>query len=115
MYIGHKRNWAARLLLAVFLPMLLLSVTHRHESSPAGNASCEDCVQHVPHAGHLMPHINHVSDCVLCQFLQIGYLIATVAFLPVIRHIVQSFYQPAVLQVSICIARLSPRAPPCIA
>ena len=115
MHIRHKRNWAARLLLAVFIPMVLLSVTHRHDFQPTGTSNCDECVKHVPHAGHLLPHVNHVSDCVLCQFLQISSIVVSAAISLFVCQKVQHYLQPENRCREVCVAHPSTRAPPIVA
>ena len=47
-----KRHIASWVLLAVFLPMLLLSSFHIHETGETVKTECTDCVHHNCH-GHL--------------------------------------------------------------
>ena len=68
---------AARLLLAVFLPMLLVSSFHIHAVSSAGDDGCNECVQHQCH-GHLTQLTTELHECVLCQFLSLTYTSAAV-------------------------------------
>ena len=73
--LSHKRRLSARLLLAVFVPMLLLASLHRHESPvTVQDTSCYDCVHHVHHNGHLSANPQHAYSCVLCSFLTLPYL-----------------------------------------
>ena len=70
------RSWAARILLAVFLPMLVLSSVHVNlqESAPT-EAQCYACEHHIHHDGHIAT-AQHLQKCVLCQFLSLPYLAA---------------------------------------
>ena len=68
-------SWA---LLAVFLPMMVLSSLHTHEESEAWQTECNECVHHQPCAGHLTDGTFALHDCVLCQFLSLPYLTAAV-------------------------------------
>ena len=71
-----RRYYSSLVLLAVFLPMLVLSSLHVHPlAHPDGN-HCEECVHHVPHAGHFSCVTVCSFDCVLCQFLTLPFLIA---------------------------------------
>ncbi|MBP5365798.1 MAG: hypothetical protein J6Y82_07725 [Bacteroidales bacterium] len=75
----QRRRIPALLLLAVYLPMLLLSSvhTHRHTHSEAETLieNCADCLQH-----HCNGHVSETDvrqhDCVLCKFLTCSYLSA---------------------------------------
>ena len=78
-----KRRLYAGLLLAVLLPMLLLSALHIHEDAAAGNDTCVECVNHQPHNGHLTATTQTLTDCVLCQFFSFQYLEAAVVTLAV--------------------------------
>lgn len=112
MNIRHKRKWAARLQLTVFISMVLLSAIHRHEFQPQDSDHCEECVQHVPHAGHFLTHVNHAVDCVLCQFLQISYVVATVLASLLFCFIMLHDKQPKMTFWNCGVAILSTRAPP---
>lgn len=78
MRLTTKRHIASRVLLAVFVPMLLLSSLHIHETSQAEETACAECVQHQCH-GHLTPFSSSVHQCVLCQFLTLTFVAAAVA------------------------------------
>ena len=82
-----KRLWASRVLLAVFLPMLLFSSLHIHDYGTQAEAECAQCVNHLPHTGHLMAQDGAMHSCVLCQFLSLPFLavtsVAVVLFKPV--------------------------------
>lgn len=62
----RKRMMVSRLLLAVFLPMLLLSVTHVHSLHSAVHAACDACEKHVLHIDQQSVDLS-IHDCVLCQ------------------------------------------------
>ena len=63
-----KRYIASWVLLAVYLPMLLISSLHIHGTSMDGETTCAECVQHQCH-GHLSQLSGGMHQCVLCQFL----------------------------------------------
>lgn len=69
-----KRQIASWLLLAVFVPMMLLSSLHIHYTENA-NDDCEACVNH--HCtGHLAQQTVDIHQCVLCQFLTLPMAVA---------------------------------------
>ncbi|WP_262288390.1 hypothetical protein [Hallella absiana] len=72
---SHKRQTAAWILMAVFIPMLFLASLHRHipvEQSQAG--VCYACLHHIHHDAHLTTMAHHAGDCVLCHFLSLPFL-----------------------------------------
>jgi hypothetical protein len=71
-----KRHISAIVLLAVFLPMLVLSSLHVHPETHLEDEHCEECMHHVPHAGHMGSQTTCSFDCVLCQFLTLPFLVA---------------------------------------
>ena len=84
----RKRHMASWVLLAVFVPMLLLSSLHIHSHALNIGIECVDCVTHTPHAGHITDGAWHMDTCVLCQFLAITFLsVAVLAVLPLQRLI----------------------------
>ena len=70
-----RRHIASWMLLAVFVPMLLLSSVHVHETGETIETECADCVHHNCH-GHLTAMATWAHDCVLCQFLTFSMLAA---------------------------------------
>ena len=84
----RKRYIASWVLLAVFLPTLLLSSLHIHHESEADEITCSACVQHHCH-GHLSQLSDSMHHCVLCQFLTLTFIAgvagAVVFFSPVCR------------------------------
>ena len=74
MNIKSKRHIASWLLLAVFVPMLLLSSVHVHEETPM-KAVCDACVHHHC-SGNIGLLADSMHDCVLCQFLTLPKLLA---------------------------------------
>lgn len=73
MEVKTRRHWAAWLLLAVFLPMLVLSSVHVHTRC-ADTLQCSACVQHKAHSGHIMSGQAPLHDCVLCQVFHLTFL-----------------------------------------
>ena len=74
------------MLLAVFVPMLILSSIHVHENSNVFVDECNECVQHHCH-GHLVQQTVSMHDCVLCQFLSLTTLAATVVTLVLFNNV----------------------------
>ena len=110
-----KRVLFSRLMLAVFLPVLLLSVLHIHDGAYAEGDSCTECVKHIPHAGHLSINANHYVDCVLCQFTSLSFLEAVTvaaAQVPAVHDAVVVLQPRPLLSAA---GRISvPRAPPVV-
>ncbi len=69
-------------LLAVYLTALAGVFSHRHESADRSHEpECEQCVNHLPHAGHLNAFSGGLSDCVLCHFMGLPYVYTQTAAL----------------------------------
>ena len=68
-----KRQIASWVLLAVYLPMLLISSLHIHEAADWGETACAECVHHQCH-GHLNQLSEGMHQCVLCQILTLTYI-----------------------------------------
>ena len=73
----RKRHLAAWVLLAIFLPTLLLASLHVHSISGWHAGEYMECVNHQPHAGHITDGDICLDECVLCQFLGMSYMVAT--------------------------------------
>ena len=72
---NRKRKIVSWMLLAVFVPMLLLSSLHIHSYDQTGDDQCTECVHH--HCGgHLTQLSTTMHQCVLCQFLSLTLVIA---------------------------------------
>ena len=71
-----RRYYSSLVLLAVFLPMLLLASFHVHPEAQIEGDYCKECVHHLPHAGHFSSQTFCSFDCVLCQFLTLPFLLA---------------------------------------
>ena len=79
-----KRQVYSWLLLSVFVPMMALAALHVHEDFNDPEISCQACVNHQSHAGHLINALSHLHDCVLCQLHSISFLLASFAVLPIL-------------------------------
>ena len=109
-----RRKWYARLLLAVFVPMLLLSLVHVHEQGVADETVCADCEHHVHHS-HLASADFCVDSCVLCQILSLPFV--TGILLSVILFPTMSKSLPSLAVVSTANGHADnrqSRAPPCL-
>ena len=77
----NHRIGIAWLLLSVFVSMVLLSGMHRHEAVASAEADCIECAHHVHHSGHFTTSVDHLDDCLLCQFLHLVYTTAAIIVL----------------------------------
>ena len=100
------------MLLAVFVPMLVLSSLHLHAYQPIADDDCTECVHH--HCGgHLTQQTGSAHDCVLCQFLSLPLLVVALVALKGFCRIIKE--QQAYQECRICSANrggLSLRGPP---
>ena len=83
-----RRIIAAYVLLAVFLPMLLLSSLHVHETTQRTDTECV----HDHCGGHLTQITTELHDCVLCQFLTLSMLTAAVMAVTVYIHVCKNHH-----------------------
>lgn len=107
-----KRHIASWVLLAVFVPMVVLASVHIHPQESAGELLCNDCVQHQCH-GHVGSQSASIHDCVLCQFLSLPMLAVAVATIFIFNKVCKN--EPLSSQCIICMARYGTvglRAPP---
>lgn len=90
MKLENRRHIASWLLLAVFVPMLVISSFHIHEDgAEAAVTKCTDCQHHSCH-GHLTQMATWTHDCVLCQFLTLTFVATTAVTLLIIHKVVSS-------------------------
>ena len=107
-----RRQLSAIILLAVFLPMLVLSSVHIHESDEAIKTECADCVHHSCH-GHLTALTTWAHDCVLCQFLTLTMLTAAVMVVTLYVHVCKCNHaQPLHAFRAVCCGTIVTRGPP---
>ena len=86
--ISHRRKWMSRILLAVFVPMLMLSALHVHTVGTNIDDGCSECMHHVRHS-HLSTADFCIGQCVLCQFQTLPFIAAilTAICIPMmVRH-----------------------------
>ena len=96
MKTGQKRTIISWLLLSVFVPMMVLSALHVHESDSSILSECSACVHHQAHPGHLTADIGHLHDCVLCQLMASTFLVASTTLLFVLTfpcHVLLPSYE----------------------
>lgn len=72
-----RRRISAWVLLAIFVPILIVSSLHIHQSGTTVDDSSIECV-HNHCGGHLNQQTVSLHDCVLCQFLTLPLLLASV-------------------------------------
>jgi hypothetical protein len=71
----------ASLLLAVFLPMVIATMVHTHDTAPISGQDelCVECVKHMPHATHFSTHLEKMEQqCLFCHFLSLQFLVAAI-------------------------------------
>jgi len=113
MKIELKRQFYAWLLLAVFVPTMVAATLHIHPSTVAIADECSACVNHQPHAGHLLSASASAHDCVLCQLLGSSFIIASTSLLAILlpcARQVQPFFAEQLP--SSCALAHGSRAPP---
>lgn len=81
MKISTRRQWYARFLLSIFVPILLIASVHVHQQETDVSATCYSCQHHLHHSGHLTTATFHSGNCVLCSLLTMPYVAATVVAL----------------------------------
>jgi hypothetical protein len=107
-----RRHIASWLLLAVFVPMLVLSSIHIHETGETITTECADCVHHSCH-GHIAATATWAHDCVLCQFLTLTMLTASaVGVVFILNRGVQLYAQNRCRLASVACGVVSLRGPP---
>lgn len=114
MNIKTKRHLSAWLLLSVFLPMLVFSSLHVHDDAPS-SSGCFECINHIPHHGHLSLDTIHLNDCLLCQFASLSFMVAVAVMLTVVsKGYAVIFIQPTDKPQCTACQPHSPRAPPVV-
>ena len=107
-----KRQIAAFVMLAVFLPILLLSSLHVHESTENAEVTHVDCL-HNHCGGHLTQTTVHMDDCVLCQFLTLTMLTAAAMAVMLFIHVYKKYHaQPWCGHHAACCGVIVTRGPP---
>ncbi len=115
MNVRTKRQIVSIVLLAVLLPMILLSSLHIHTLQPSdAGEECADCVQHNC-GGHIERQVQTIDDCVLCQFLLLPMVVAAVVEIVQIGFVYRHSYaqcQPTLLTQTLGI--IATRGPPAV-
>lgn len=73
MTIDTRRTIIGRFLLAVYLTILAVGAFHVHEHVE-DDFVCQDCINHVDHAGHISMGSMTTGDCLLCSFFSLTYV-----------------------------------------
>ena len=111
-----RSRWSAWLLLAVYVPMVFMSLTHVHyELDSVSTVDCSLCDSNVHHSGHLTSISQHHDDCLFCRLLSVQLTIATDKIEAVVRplvDIINVFCPEACTTRSLTVVSL--RGPPCI-
>ena len=81
-----RRRILSLILLAVFLPAFFASILHTHQETIEISAECTECVHHLPHAGHVSASDGGFSDCLLCHFLGLPFIITLAAVILPAAH-----------------------------
>ena len=81
-----RRRILSLILLAVFLPAFFASILHTHQEAIEISAECTECVHHLPHAGHVRAYDGGFSDCLLCHFLGLPFVISLAAVILPAAH-----------------------------
>ncbi|MBP6527921.1 MAG: hypothetical protein ACMV1B_02550 [Prevotella sp.] len=93
----HRQRLWAWMLLAVFVPMLMMSTFHRHEEVRSAGITCYDCQHHIHHAGHIANGWTSIDKCVLCHFHSLPYILGTeicLALFTVLIYQLLAFLKP---------------------
>lgn len=114
-HLYMKRHLASWVLLAIFVPMLIMSSLHIHKESIAQTETeCTDCVHHSCH-GHLIQTTTWAHECVLCQFLTLTMLTATVMAVMVYIHVCKKYHaQPLCGYHAVSCGIIVTRGPPSV-
>ena len=115
MKLTMKRHIASWVLLAVFVPMLVLSSLHVHKaSSSVTETECSNCVHHNCH-GHLSQMTIAIHDCVLCQFLTLKMLTVAIVAVTLYIHVCRIYYAQLLLSDCVaCCGIIVTRGPPIV-
>lgn len=109
-----KRHIASWVLLAAFLPMLVVASLHIHPQVSFGGDACTECIHH--HCGgHLTQQTTPFHACVLCQFLTLTMLAVAVATVYIYNKVCRT--APDCGHRNVCVAHsgmVGLRAPPAV-
>ena len=111
MNLKTKRHIASWSLLAVFLSMLLLSSFHVHEAEESAATAHSECAHHHC-SGHLTQPTAQLHQCLLCQFLTLSMLVATLLVIVPIHSFFTTNHRLFLVFRSEAVGVKSTRAPP---
>jgi hypothetical protein len=74
MMMNRRARISAWVLLAAFLPLLVVSSVHTHRLPLAEVDVCHQCAAHEAHPAHLGAQVVSVHDCVFCHLMSFYYL-----------------------------------------
>lgn len=80
------------MMLTLYVSMLFSSCLHIHSDHFLAANECEQCVHHQPHSGHLTAGDGLQHVCLLCQFLSLTYVAATVVALLIYNKVFTRHY-----------------------
>jgi len=92
----RMRKVSAWLLSSVFILMMAVSALHTHPDilTQETKVECERCAQDIHHGGHITAKLLYLHDCVLCHFLGLPYLFASILALTVSVATVRTLSYP---------------------
>jgi len=98
----------------VFLPMLIMSSVHVHQTADPLDYECSGCVQHHCH-GHIAQLPASMHACVLCQFVSLPFLAAVVCAVVFYNKVININYaqRRSYLKLDAC-GIITLRAPPAV-
>lgn len=114
MTTDKRKTFISQFLLALYLTILTLGTFHVHEHVE-DNFVCQDCINHVDHAGHISVGDMAMGDCLLCSFFTVSYIGAQCVAIVFACAVLTSIFSEQT-QKMFCKERciISLRAPPCL-
>ena len=107
-----KAYFSAWVLLAVFLPTVLLSSIHVHPELLMDGEPCHECIEHTVHNSHIAA-IKSTIDCPLCAFQSSVFLVEQEYGLGISQTVTRMTIDIIAPSVTLGVTGLQPgRAPP---
>jgi len=79
---NKKGQISAWILLSLFIPMIIIMYTHtHHHAENVDNGVCTICINHIPQTGHHSSLAIHFHKCLLCELLNLPYLLPDIIHL----------------------------------
>ena len=72
------RQWAAVVLLAVYVPWVALTAVHVHHDTVEATDCCTECRDCGSHTGHFDKVHHHSGDCAVCRVMGQEYVMPEV-------------------------------------